>query len=144
MEPFDYSRLDSVENEEKPPKMVVITRADMPPGYQLVQSVHAMADFAAAHPQAFLAWQKGTNTLACLAVPDEAALANLWDKLGKYGVPQTAFREPDVEDQLTAICILGTELIRSKLRYLRPALQGNKNEAIKGLTTPAKPSAIAS
>jgi hypothetical protein len=142
MEPFDYSRLDGVENDEVPPKMVVITRADMPPGYQLVQSVHAMADFAATHPQVFSDWQRGTNTLVCLSVADEPALTNLWDKLGKYGVPMVQFREPDVQDQLTAFCILGTELIRSKLRYLSPALQGNKNQTIKGLTSPAKSLAV--
>lgn len=115
----------------------------MPDGYQLVQSVHAMADFAATHPQVFRDWQKGSNTLVCLSVADEPALNKLLDKLSAYGVPLVEFRESDVDNQLTSFCILGTELIRSKLRHLRPALAGNKNSAIKALTQPrASPAAI--
>ena len=127
MEPFEFE-------DDEPAKMVIVTRDDMSPGYQLVQSVHGLADFAAEHPNAFRDWQSGTNTLVCLSVPDEPALEKLLQKLEVYGVPVTPFREPDVNNQLTSFCILGTELIRAKLRYLPPALQGGKNEAIKQLT----------
>jgi hypothetical protein len=121
--------------------MVIITRADMPAGYQLVQSVHAMADFAASEPDAFRAWQQGSNTLVCLSVADETALLKLWEKLAAYGAPSVPFREPDVANQLTAFCVLGTQLIRSKLRHLSPALRGNKNQIIQELLSPALPSA---
>ena len=128
MEPFDFEIDDDL------PKMVIVTRADMSPGYQLVQSVHGLADFAAEFPDAFRDWQKGTNTLVCIAVSDEPALEKLFTKLQVYGVPITPFREPDVNNQLTSFCVLGTELIRAKLRFLPPTLSGGKNEAIKQLT----------
>lgn len=128
MEPllFEYDLIT-----DEPPKMVIVTRDDMSPGYQLVQTAHGIANFAAEHPEAFLAWQRGTNTLVCVSTADEDSLEKLYEKLQKYGVPMTAFREPDVNNQMTSFCILGTELIRSKIRYLSPTLQGGKNQAIK-------------
>ena len=74
----------------------------------------------------------------CLSVADETALEQLLVKLSAYGVPWQEFRESDVDHQLTAFCILGTEFIRSKLRHISPALRGNKNKAIKDLTAVAK------
>ncbi len=127
-------QFDIVNEEDDDLKMVIVTRDDMSPGYQLVQSVHGLADFAVEHPEAFRNWQSGTNTLACLSVPDEDALEKLLQKLTLLGVPLTPFREPDVNHQLTSFCILGTEEIRAKLRYLTPALKGGKNEAIRMLT----------
>jgi len=122
---------DQLELKEESPKMVIVTREDISPGYQLVQTAHGIANFAAEHPEAFLEWQRGTNTLVCVSTPDEASLEKLFNKLQPYGVPMTAFREPDIDNQMTSFCILGTELIRSKIRFLPPTLHGGKNQAIK-------------
>ena len=118
--------------------MVVITRDNMSPGYQLVQSVHALANFAAEHPRVFREWQGGSNTLVCLSVADEPDLTKLLETLGAYETPLTVFREADVNHQLTAFCILGTDLIRSKLRHVRPALRGNKRQSIRDMTTDSR------
>lgn len=126
--------MELFDSNDEPVKMVIVTRDDISPGYQLVQSVHSLANFAIEHFDVFRDWQQGTNTLVCLSVADEPTLEKLYKKLQVYGVPITPFREPDVDNQLTSFCVIGTEFIRAKLKFLTPALKGSKNEAIKQLT----------
>ena len=86
-------------------KVTVVTRRDISPGYQVVQSCHALADFAIEHRQIFEAWQKGSNYLACLAAKNEEQLWHLAAKLDHYGIKYTLFKEPDIENELTAIAV---------------------------------------
>lgn len=73
-------------------------------GYKTVQTAHALADFAVEHPEEFKAWQLGSNYLCCL----ESSLDWINDtiqRLNFYGVKFTVFREPDIGNEITAICV---------------------------------------
>lgn len=84
-------------------KLYIITRADLPAGAMLAQSVHAMRLFVATHPEVDREWYELSNNLVCLCVPDEPALERLRDSLQSRGIPVAAFQEPDFKDALTAL-----------------------------------------
>ena len=104
-------------------KLVTITRQDLPAGYQLCQTGHAIADFAHELPQFFKSWKENSNYLISLATQDEQSLQNIYEKLRQRGAPIIAFHEPDIQDQLTAICFYGLPHYRRIVSYLPLALK---------------------
>jgi len=98
----------------------------MSPGYSVVQSAHAIAEFAAEHPQTFEEWKKESNSIICLSVKNEEELLKLFEKLARK-TPSSSFYEPDV-NAFTAICVYGTPEIRKSLSHLPLVL--NKKEKI--------------
>lgn len=86
-------------------KLYLVTRQDLSPGQQGVQAAHAMREFIREHPEEDLRWYKGSNTLAFLAVADEGELTRLLSAAEFRCIPASGFREPDRNDELTAIAI---------------------------------------
>jgi len=101
--------------------LVVITRSDISPGYQVVQSTHSIADFAYQHPEAFQSWKNDSNSIICLSVASEEKLLKLYNKYREV-TPSTLFYEPDV-DAYTSICLYGNPEIRKKLSHLSLSLK---------------------
>jgi len=98
-------------NDERPPrplvdKLYIAVRADLPPGLQLAQSVHAMAQFWDEHPSFARSWLHRSNFLVCVSVPNEDALLALAAEasLGQE-LCTTKVNEPDLGDEYTAIAI---------------------------------------
>lgn len=104
------------QNKKDETKLIVITRSDISDGYQVVQSTHSVADFAAEHPNTFKQWKNDTNSIICLSVKNEESLLKLHEKLKKQ-TDCSLFYEPDV-DAYTSLCVYGTPRIRKKLSYL--------------------------
>lgn len=86
-------------------KLFVVTRRDISPGYQGVQSQHALRQFTADHPERDAEWFNNSNYLAWLSVEDEVELMRLITSAQDHGLKWSAFREPDVGGQITAIAI---------------------------------------
>lgn len=103
---------------------MIITRTDIPTGYQMVQSSHAVADFATNFPVEFKKWKLDSNSIISLGIKNEIELLKLFNKF-KDKTKTVLFREPDIGDQATSICLMGYPEIRKKLRHL-PLL--GKNE----------------
>lgn len=114
-----------MKNQIKETKLVVITRSDITPGYQAVQSTHSIADFAFEFPETFLKWKMESNSIICLSVKNEFELERLYEKF-KELTPSVIFYEPDVYEK-TSICLYGTPEIRKKLRSLPLLLKNNNN-----------------
>lgn len=89
-----------------------MTRQDLAPGYQLVQSVHAAIDFSVEYPDLTKGWNIQSNYLACLSTEDEASLFKLISKLESKGITHKIFREPDIDNQVTAVAIEPGDLSR--------------------------------
>ena len=89
-----------------------MTRQDLAPGYQLVQSVHSAFDFSLEFPEVTKDWNTQSNYLACLSTEDEASLFILISKLKARGIKHTVFREPDIDNQVTAVAIAPGEISR--------------------------------
>lgn len=86
-------------------KFFLVTRRDISPGYQAVQSCHAIRQFTADHPDVDAEWFKNSNYLALLSVDNELELMRLLVQAHDLGLRCSAFREPDVGGAITAIAI---------------------------------------
>lgn len=86
-------------------KLFLVTRRDISPGYQAVQSCHALRQFTADHPEIDKEWFSKSNYLALLSVQDETELMRLLVAASDLGLKWSAFREPDVGGAITAIAI---------------------------------------
>jgi hypothetical protein len=91
-------------------------------GQQLVQTGHSIAEFAHKHPDQFSDWMQNSQYLVSLSTDDEQSLKNIYDKLKYYGACIVAFTEPDIGDQMTAICYFGTPEMRKYTQKLDLAL----------------------
>ena len=107
----------------------MITRQDLSPGYQCVQSCHAVADFSYQFPESFKRWKLESNSIITLSVKSESELIKLYNKFSLL-VPCSKFFEPDI-NEWTSICLFGESDIRKKLSYLPLTLKGVKDEKIK-------------
>ena len=103
-------------------KLVTVVRGDLSPGYQVAQSVHAAAEFAKQFPNQFKKWGKYSNYVISLSTPTEENLQRLYEKLKWRGANVVVFTEPDIGDQLTAICFYGTPEMRKITNKLNLAL----------------------
>lgn len=107
---------------ERPSKLYVIVRADLSPGSQAVQAAHAMREFAAEHPDVEAEWHAKSNTVVMLSAVGEVHLDYLLAQAKLRSVEATGFREPDLANSLTAICV-GPNGHKLPLRGLSLALQ---------------------
>lgn len=89
----------------------------------MVQSVHAAADYVRCNPDKCVTWAQTSNSIITLAEKDADGLHSLSKKLGKLGVHVQEFYEPDIDNQLTAICCIADDSIRRKLSHLPLALK---------------------
>lgn len=105
-------------------KLFIVTRRDIAPGYQAVQSVHAQAQFAIEHAETFRRWYMFSNYLALLSVADEPTLLALAEAAHSGGAKIAVFHEPDVGGAVTAIAIEPCELARELCKNLPLALKG--------------------
>lgn len=101
----------------------MVTRQDLSAGYQSVQPAHALAQFAVEHHNKFIDWQNFHKNLIVLSVENESALTKLLLQAQMKNISVSAFREPDVDNQLTAIALEPSEDTYS--------LTGNLNLALK-------------
>lgn len=102
--------------------LYVITRRDLDPGYQAVQSIHAAIEFAMEHKEVTAGWFEKSNYLALLSTSDEKSLQKLANKARDRGIRVSEFREPDIGDQLTAIALEPGEMSMRICRGLPLAL----------------------
>ena len=93
-------------------KLRVVTRRDLPIAYQAVQSGHAAIDFQHEHVVEAKEWQTKSNYLAFLTVANEQELINLASKAILMGIKHTVFREPDIDNEITAIAFEATDAAR--------------------------------
>ena len=93
-------------------KLRIVTRRDLPIQYAAVQAGHAAIDFQHQHPEIAKAWQTQSNYLAYLTVKDEQALIALLVKASLRGIKYTIFREPDINNEITAVAFEPSEASR--------------------------------
>lgn len=72
---------------------------------QLAQSVHGAFQFSVEWPATALSWHVDSNYLVCVAVQDEQSLARLAERAAEEGIACTSVREPDMNDELTAVAL---------------------------------------
>ena len=91
-------------------KLYVLVRKDLTPSYQAVQAGHAVAEWLL-YDQS---WQN--ETLVYLGVKNEEDLSRWVNKLERKRIPHVLFREPDIENQATALASYGDGRIFRNLK----------------------------
>lgn len=82
--------------------MYIVVRRDLKPGAQIAQAIHAAQEFIFEHPEISRKWKQESGTLVCLSVENEQELFSLL-KRAQEKIITSEFREPDLNNQLTAI-----------------------------------------
>ena len=95
----------------------------MSPGYQGVQSQHAAIQFMMEHSEIAKHWFGKSNYLGWLSVANEKELHRLVEEALLQGIPVSVFREPDVDDEVTAIAIAPGPQSRKLCSKLQLALK---------------------
>ncbi len=104
-------------------KLYLVTRKDIAPGYQAVQACHAMRQFTEDHPEIDQQWFKVSNYLCLLSVKNEEELYSLVCKAKSLDIKVSVFREPDIENQITAIALAPGEKSKELCGKLKLALR---------------------
>jgi hypothetical protein len=94
-------------------KLFVLVRDDLSKSQQAVQGGHAVAEYLRRVPTS---WNNGT--LVYLSVKNEIELEDWADKLTIFGIKWAGFREPDRDNELTAISVVHDERFFKKLKLL--------------------------
>lgn len=109
-------------------KLYMVTRQDLSLGYQIVQTAHATAEFMLNHSQIARKWRDESQYMVALSVPDESELSVLMDKASKLNISFSAFREPDIGNEVTAVVFAPTEHTRKLLSQC--SLAGKQTEKV--------------
>ena len=96
-------------------KLYVLVREDLTTSYQAVQAGHAVAEFLLRGP--VTEWDNGT--LIYLGVPTERELVAWGERLSLKGLKWEGFREPDINNEMTALACVADGKVFSNLRLLK-------------------------
>ncbi len=91
-----------------PKKMYVLVRKDLDKVYGGVQAGHALTAYSLKGDQG-LFYEWGNSDLIYLGIPNENVLKLWTQKLTVMNKTWTGFREPDLQNQLTAVACISTE-----------------------------------
>lgn len=83
-------------------KLYVVVDEALPSGLKMAQGIHAFRAFVDEHTEIEAHWFENSNNIVCLQAPD---LPELRLRLLAKGLAVVSFREPDLDDKLTAICV---------------------------------------
>lgn len=81
--------------------------------------MHAAVEYCVKYPERIKDWHTTSQTVVLLTVKDERWLELIGVKLKRKGLPVAWFREPDMDDQLTAIACVCDGHGLTKLPLLR-------------------------
>lgn len=70
-----------------------------------VQAQHALTEFIFQNPEIAKEWYHKSNYLCFLSVPNEIELNKLIIKATEKGIKFSIFKEPDIDNQITAIAL---------------------------------------
>lgn len=90
----------------------------------MTQSAHALAEFIFSFPEESKKWHSSSNYLVCLSVKDENDLLELSRKLNDKSINHKVFREPDINNQVTAIAIEHHDDVRKICSSFPLAMKG--------------------
>ena len=91
---------------------------------QAVQGIHAAIHFSRVYKERCGEWYKNSEHLALLAVKNEEELVKLLQRAEEMAILGVEFREPDLDNQITAICLDAGEKTKKLCSQLKLALKG--------------------
>lgn len=103
----------------------------MSDGYKAVQSAHAAINFTFEHPGRAGPWFKESNYLVLLELSNEKQLKLLINKCEHHQLAYTVFREPDINNQITAIAIEPSPITRKLVQKIPLLFKSKQNGTTK-------------
>jgi len=88
--------------------------------------MHALRQFTAEHPEIDKLWFEQSNYLGLLSVSDEKELMSLIEQATAHEISFSIFREPDVDNEVTAIALAPGPKSKKLCSRLPLALRGGK------------------
>ena len=101
-----------------------MVRGDLAPGLQIAQACHAATTFMVEHPKTAKHWIMASNYIVVLQTESEFDLQEIVRQAKEQGIEITLFREPDLEDELTAVALAPGEKSKKLCQHLKLALKG--------------------
>lgn len=98
-------------------------------GAQLAQSTHAALEFFNQHPDLSKEWITNSSFLVCLSAKNETELEALSRKAKERNILVVEFREPDLNNELTALCFEPTIEAKKLCSSIPLALKERKEVA---------------
>jgi len=105
-------------------KVCIITRSNLTDADQAVQACHVAMQFMMDYPESARSWHAQSNTLVLLTVENEQGLQRIIDRAFDLNVRTAAFREPDLNNALTAIALEPSDKNQRICKNLPLALGG--------------------
>lgn len=91
-------------------KLRVIVDRDLFPGQQIAQALHAITEFIFEYPEIASQWHILSNSIVVMSA-SSSDISKLVEKCSDQ-VSYSIFREPDMNNKLTAICLEPTKIAR--------------------------------
>ena len=88
--------------------------------------MHALRQFTAEHPDLDKIWFEQSNYLGLLSVPDEKELNALIERATAHDIRLSIFREPDIDNEITAIALAPGPKSKKLCSGFPLALRGTK------------------
>ena len=85
-------------------KMRIVVDRNLPPGAVVAQALHALVEFGQEHPETVATWHQLSNSVVAMGA-SSTQLEELIERCKKKHVRYSVFREPDLEDRLTAVAV---------------------------------------
>lgn len=103
--------------------MYVVGRKDLGQSYESVQTAHAGIQFQHEHPEIAKEWHDKSKYLVHLSARDLSHLEDLIFKANLRDIKISIFREPDIDNEITAVAFEPSEASRKLLSNLPLALR---------------------
>jgi peptidyl-tRNA hydrolase len=103
--------------------LYVVTRNDLNHGQQASQICHAMRQFISENSEVENNWFCNSNYICLLSVPSEEELKTLIFKAINKNIKYSLFKEPDLNDSITAVCFEPSKITKRLLSKLQLAFQ---------------------
>lgn len=102
-------------------RLYIVTRSDIPLGFASAQCAHAAFQFARDQWERTAPWMRDSQWLVIVTVSDEGSLEDLAFRAAQQTLPHSRWREPDRDNELTAVAIApgrGARLLCANLPLL--------------------------
>lgn len=109
---------------------MVITRRDLPPVVQSVQSGHAAIKYTFELPNHAKHWHENSQYLIYLSVENEQELEDITEKLYQENILFAEFYEPDLDHELTSIAFMSNRKTK-KVTSGMPLMFKEYNRSLK-------------
>jgi len=97
-----------IERKREMDKLYIVVRNDLEHGLQAAQACHALREFGEEHPEIDKKWYEDSKNIVILQAPSETDLHKLVATAQREEIPHAGFREPDLNDVLTAVALAPT------------------------------------